>query len=156
MKLVARGETSPLIKAMNYCLLALNEQFSFAEISFRATKLLHHVEENESWSTLQLQQTWQRELHLTNKGKHCFSHPIAFALMELEGFAFKVSCVFWAFLLPMERKHSQRSFEPYGSVVCFFFSVRAALTNRQYFDHFTQHSFNSSWAVPLGALWAYH
>lgn len=35
MKSVAREETSPLVKAMNYCLLALKEQCSFAEVSFK-------------------------------------------------------------------------------------------------------------------------
>lgn len=58
-----------------------------------------------------------------------------------------MAAYFGLFLLPMERRHSQRNFEPYGNA---FSSFRAALTNRQYSDHFMQHGFSSSSAVPLG------
>lgn len=64
-----------------------------------------------------------------------------------------MAAYFGLFLLPMEKRHSQKDFEPYGNV--FFFLIRAALANRQYLDHFTQHGFNSS-AVPLGPFWAYY
>lgn len=64
-----------------------------------------------------------------------------------------MAAYFGIFLLPMERRHSH-SLNP---MVTFpLSSVRAALANRQYFDHFTQHGFNSSSAVPLGALWTYY
>lgn len=103
----------------------------------------------------------QRELHLTNKGNCCFSQSIAFALMELEGFAFKAVYLLWLLILGffycLWREGTVRGRHSHSlSLMVTFPSVRAALANRQYFDYFTQHDFNSSLAVPLGALWTYY
>lgn len=101
----------------------------------------------------------QRELHLTNKGNCCFSQSTAFALMELEGLAFKTVYLLWLLILGFFFIAYGEKAQSRGTsslmIMFSFSSVRAALTNGQYLDHFTQHGFNSS-AVPLVALWMYY
>lgn len=121
----------------------------------RATKLPHHMEENVG-TLCSCSKHGQRERHLTNKDNVAFPSQLHLPWWSLRVCFYSLlvmAAYFGIFLLPMERRHSH-SLNP---MVTFpLSSVRAALANRQYFDHFTQHGFNSSSAVPLGALWTYY
>lgn len=126
--------------------------------SGRVTKLLHHVKKMKVGALLSCSKHGQRELHLINRGNCYFSQSTALALMELEGFAFKVVYLLWLLILGF-LNHLWREGTVRGTlslmVIFSFSSVGTALANRQYLDHFTQHGFNSSSAVPLGAHRAY-
>lgn len=125
----------------------------------RATKLPHHVEENEKLEkvgALCSCKHGQRELGLTNKGSCCFSQSTAFMLMELEGFPFKVIYLLWPLILGffycLWREGTVRG--TLSLMVMLFLQLEQPLPigNIQ----ITQHGFNSSSAVPLGVLWAYY
>lgn len=125
----------------------------------RATKLPHHKEENVG-TLCSCSKHGQRERHLTNKDNCCFSQSTAFALIELEGFAFIVYLL-WLLILGFfyclwrEGTVRGRHSHSLNSMVTFpLSSVRAALANRQYFDHtaWLQFFFSSSSGGTLDLL----